>query len=276
MNIDKKIDKEVNYIVDNIGPIVEQRNKYRYAYEILSDKCSDIIAYYNEFLDELVDELEKYKINNSLEYSLFLNRLIRNGYLSIDNEFKYEESHNEIIPALGLNIILGHGCCRNLSAIHQDVFDKLNIEIKPCYCYYGNVLLCKNKKANHVINFIEYKDNIYGVDLGGNSKVFKLKYPLLESIEKKNKVFLRHKPYYDIITNQDIEDIVELIEDIMNSIYEYCLCSDEPTISIAELEEIKYKIDYLFSVKERKLKRFSNRTKVLKKEIETKMNNRTL
>ena len=62
----------------------------------------------------------------------------------------------------------------------------------------------------------------------------------------------------------------------MNSIYEYCLCSDEPTISIAELEEIKYKIDYLFSVKERKLKRFSNRIKVLKKEIETKMNNRTL
>ena len=43
MNIDKKIDKEVNYIVDNIGPIVEQRNKYRYAYEILSDKYSDII-----------------------------------------------------------------------------------------------------------------------------------------------------------------------------------------------------------------------------------------
>ena len=48
------------------------------------------IARYNVFLDELASELEKYNLSSPLEYSVFLNYILDDGYLSnncTDNQY---------------------------------------------------------------------------------------------------------------------------------------------------------------------------------------------
>ena len=236
--------------------------------EHLEDEAEDFekyrrtIADYDSFLDELVSELEKYNLTNPLEYSIVLNYILDSGYLSKDCTFKHKESNKEIIGKLGVNVVLGEGCCRNISDFHRDIFDKLELKSVPFYCYQG-MGRGINKRANHVINLIEYKDNIYGIDLHNNGLLYRFKKPLvMDLVSMFDKGRLDYKPYYGLIVDGDS------LENIKKNIKAFEECSKKRSISAIEYDcNIKYMAKELVKRKREELIKFDQKTKQLKKTI---------
>lgn len=75
------------------------------------------------------------------------------GYLSLGYPVRpYEELRNisplDLIGFLGFDIIHRRGCCRHMSPIHKDIFDKLNL-----YC--ENYTCCQfseDEEVHHIMN----------------------------------------------------------------------------------------------------------------------------
>lgn len=243
-----------------------------YIFELRDDHLAQVyrdtemylktISLYDSFLNELIDLLLSLNLNNSLEYSIALNYLIDKGYLSDSYIFKHKETFEEVEGKLGMSIVTGKGCCRNISAFHKDIFDKLDIYSKQFYCYEG-IMSGVNSYSNHVINLVEYKDNLYGIDLHNNSILFHFKSPMvMKLISLINSGKLRYKPYYEIVTGESG------IEDIKSTIEKFREYSELKPISPLEYDyDIKYSTRELMKSNKTKLENFSERTKVLKKDL---------
>ncbi len=225
---------------------------------------ADVFYYYDLLLDRTIKLLRNIGFNNSLEYSIALSYLIECGYLSKDFVFKPGIDTNEIKTKMGISIIDGVGCCRNFSSLHKDIFDKMDLSIKPFYCYEGNNFFKKSRKraANHVLNLVEYDDNTYGIDLYNNNMLyhFKNKY-FLKSISSYYSGDLRYKPYYELMMGEsNIEDIKKTLE----LFDEY---STRSFISPLEYEEIKYDTSKRMKKEEDSLYDFFNSTSDLKEKV---------
>ena len=137
LNVSDNMDN--NNILDVTSSLLEKmngmRNKINVEKEKSLEKYRELIDYYNIFLDYIIEELLKFDLNTSLDYSIALSYLIKNGFLSNEFVFNPEETDKEIFGKLGVNIIVGNGCCRNISSLHQDVFDKLGFNIIWCNDY---------------------------------------------------------------------------------------------------------------------------------------------
>lgn len=231
------------------------------------EKHHKIIAMYDSFLDELASELEKYNLTNPLEYSIFLNYILDSGYLSNDCTFRHKESNKEITGKLGINVVLGEGCCRNISDFHRDIFNKFELTSIPFYCYQG-LGRGINKCANHVINLIEYRDNIYGIDLHNHGFLYRFKKPLvMDSISMFDKGKLDYKPYYGLIVDGDS------LENIKKNLKTFEECSKKKTISAIEYDcNIRYFAKELVRRKRNELIKFDQKTKQLKKTIASGLN----
>ena len=253
---------------ESLEYIMELRNEHLKQVHEDYEKYYETISNYDLFLDEIVNELLKYKLDNPLEYSIALCYLIDKGYLSIDNKFKHKESNDEINGRLGINVVSGRGCCRNLADFHKDIFDKMNITSKQFYCYegIGNGI---NKWANHVINLVEYNDNLYGVDLNNNAILYHLKKPMIMSlISAFNSSKLTYKPYYEIVMGESN------LEEIKNNIKMFEIYTKKKAINSLLYDiEIKYRIRDLMKTNKSHLEKFSESTKVLKKIITSNMPN---
>ncbi len=225
------------------------------------------IARYNVFLDELASELEKYNLSSPLEYSVFLNYILDDGYLSNNCKFRHRESGKEITGKLGVNVVLGEGCCRNISEFHRDLFKKLELTSMPFYCYQG-VGRGTNKPANHVINLIEHKDNIYGIDLHNNSRLYHFKKPLvMELISFLEDGKLTYKPYYGLIVDGDS------LENIKRNIRLFEECSKMRTIgSFSYNDVVKYSAKEKLESRKNDLIKFDEKTKKLKRKIASGLN----
>lgn len=236
--------------------------------EYLEEKAKDLKKYrktinrYDTFLDELASELEKYNLTSPLECSVFLNYILDSGYLSNDCTFKHRESNKEVTGKLGINVVLGEGCCRNISDFHRDIFNKLKLTSMPFYCYQGRGRGI-NKCANHVINLIEYKDNIYGIDLHNQSRLYYFKKPLVMNlISTFDNGKLTYKPYCGLIMDGDS------LETIKSNIKTFEECSKKKTIGAIVYEcDVKYFAKEMLKRKRKDLIQFDEKTKKLKKEI---------
>lgn len=242
--------------------IAELREEHLEEVREDTEAYSKAIIEYEYFLDELADELLKYDLNDSLEYSIALSYLIDKGYLSNDHKFRHRESLEEVHGRLGMNIVSGKGCCRNIVDFHKDVFDKLNISLKPFYCYEG-IRTGSNSYANHVISLIDYDNNSYGIDLHNGTALFRFKTPVkLSLISTLNSGKVRYKPYYELVTGESD------IETIKDNLKKYEECSKKKAISSLEYDlDIKHRTRDLMRSKKDKLENFAERTKVLKKII---------
>lgn len=248
--------------------ISELREEYIEEVEDDRENYYEAITEYEDFLNELADELLKYDLNDSLEYSIALSYLIDKGYLSVDHKFRHRESLEEVNGRLGMNIVSGRGCCRNIVDFHKAVFDRLNISLKPLYCYEG-IRSGSNSYANHVMSLVEYDNNLYGIDLHNGNALFRFKKPMkLSLISTLNSGKVRYKPYYELVTG---ESDLETIRDNLKRYEEY---SKKKAISplIYDLE-IKHRTRDLMKSKKDKLEKFSEKTKVLKKSITDNMPN---
>ena len=268
----KSIFNEKRYLKGNLEDIKyfeECRTQYRNNKEQSFEKNKDIFKYYDIYLEYIADLLIKLRLNSSIDYSVALGYLIKKGYLSDGLKFSLEESDKEINGKLGISIVQGSGCCRNICDIQSDIFNILNINIIPFYCYQGNdFFMGLNKKANHIINLVEYKNNMYGIDLYNDRLLYSFKNSyIMKSISSEHDSKIRYKPYYEIIIDgRTIDDIRERIK-LFN---EY---SREKAISYFEYEMgIKYEIDNHLFEKKDELNEFHNKTKLLRKNIISRMN----
>lgn len=256
----------LNNDIEALNHIKEDSIKYLENINEELDRYNEIKDDYKLFIEEVIDELLSYNLSNSLEYSIVLNYLIDNGYLSIDNLFIHKDTNKELKSLLGISIITGEGCCRNISSIHKDIFDKLSLYDKLFYCYqgFGNG---HNKHANHVINLIHYDNNIYGIDLHNKSNLYYFKDSMkMKLISEYNSDTLTYKPYYELIVN---ESNIDTIKETINSFNDY---SKRNSLSSLEYDEIKYDIISNMNNKSNELDTFSNKTKTIKKIINSKIN----
>ncbi len=231
------------------------------------EKYRETIIYYELFLDEVVDELLKYDLNNSLEYSIALSYLLDHGYLSNDCTFKHKVSNQEITGKLGINIVLGKGCCRNISDFHKDIFNKLQLSIQPFYCFQG-IRKGTNRGANHIVNLVDYKDNKYAIDLHNYCFLYHFKKPfVMEPVSIVNKDKLLYKPYYGIILGEtDLDTIKENIK----KFEEYSKI--KPISSFEYGDDIKHRTKELMRSNKSNFEKFDSKTKVLKRKIASSMN----
>lgn len=256
----------LNGDIEALEAIYELRKEHLDNINRNAEIYSKAISIYDTFLDEIIDELLKFNLSNSLEYSLALNYLIDKGYFSESNSFKHKETFEEVEGKLGMSIVTGKGCCRNISAFHKDVFDKLDLYSKLFYCYEG-MTSGVNSYANHVINLVEYKDNLYGVDLHNNCVLFHFKKPMvMELVSLLNSGKLRYKPYYELVTGEsDIEDIKDTIELFKGY------------SKVKPISPLEYNHDIVNSTKDllesnkNRLDNFSEKTKILKKNLVNNM-----
>ncbi len=260
-----RIFNEEEYLNDNnlINLFLIQRKEREKQKEDDLNNNKESYFYYDLLLDEVVNLLKDIEFNNSLEYSIAISYLIDCGYLSKDFVFNPEESSLEVKSRLGMSIINGSGCCRNISAINKELLDKLGYKNSLLYCHQGNHFFKKTKSlaANHVINMIDYNNNQYGIDLYNSDILYRFVDPLkLKAISSHYSGDLLYKPYYEIIMGEsNKEDIIDKINNFkINNKYLYELEYED---------EIRYYVRQKMKKEEDQLYDFFDKTKVLKKEI---------
>ena len=185
--------------LERLEKIQEEKEKYKTALEE-----------YNLFLDMTADLLRSLNLSNSLEYSTAISYLIHCGCLSKDGkkiDRSVTEYDVELLSNIGINIVLGEGCCRNISQMHKDLFDRLKMHSKKFYCVQSNYKIGKDafkEPANHVANLITFDKKLYIFDGYNHSKLYKFVSPY-EAFIISNKKFkyLVYKPYFELIFEEN-------------------------------------------------------------------------
>ena len=263
-------EKRYLYDIEALEFFVQERDTYKKYVEDSLEKNKDIISKYDIYLDYIVDELLKYNLHSSIDYSIALGYLINKGYLSEGLKFDSKETDKEILGKPGISILQGSGCCRNICDMQKDIFEKLNIDIIPFYCFQGNDFFNRglNQKANHIINLVEYNNNLYGIDLYNDSLLYSFKHSyIMKSISSVKDTRLRYKPYCEIIIDG------KTLDNIKEEIKAFESYSKEKKINSFLYEmRLKNEIERILFNNKDQLERFNNKTKTLRRDIISKMN----
>lgn len=197
---------------------------------------SNIQAYdeYVNFIAYLVKCLGMPK--NVLNISMILNIITKIGIFSDGCEIVLNKNpDNDLAGFLGINVMRGNAVCRNISWFQSDVLKKLGLISEPFYCYLSKDKIDnpQDKEGNHVINLIEYKDNLYGYDaLNGGLFKFVSDRELKEMFTDKVH-YVYYKPYMDImISGMDAGNTISMMQ-------LFDIIKDKETITEKEYNKLK-------------------------------------
>ena len=228
---------------------------------------SSVFEKYDLFIAQVADLIKSLGYHSSIECSLVLSYLINKGILSKDLLFTPEpmKQSDEIITNFGTTIVRGNGCCRNFTALHEDVMKKLDYFVKQFYCFDPGIIFRNPHvaQANHVISLIEYNGNYYGIDLYNNENLFRFTRALvLRNISSVLSLKLYYKPYYEIITGDSN------LDDINRNLRKYKQCCGKSILNpLAYENELKPAIKKAMNKKWDYLMDFHEQTNPLKSEI---------
>ena len=168
--------------------MLKQRESGKYFYTI---------GLYDEYISQLADFLKTFDFQSSFEYYLALSYFIHKGYLSENHSFSYGQPKNELISRRGISVLNGIGYCRNIASLASDVMKKLELPSKKIYCSdYRFQYQRENSKVNHVINLVEFENQIYGIDLLNDDKLFYFVNSFdISELSLHSNHQLRYKPY---------------------------------------------------------------------------------
>ena len=109
-----------------IGEYLDRQQKKQKEQELFSS----VFEKYDSFISQVANLIKSLGYHSSIECSLVLSYLINKGILSKVLLFEPEalKQSSEIETCFGTTIIRGKGCCRNYSAIHEDVMKKLDLK----------------------------------------------------------------------------------------------------------------------------------------------------
>ena len=181
----------------------KERNKSDNEKE--EEMYSSLISAYDSYIKLAGILINEISIDNSISKGVLISLLLQAGAFSYD-EFKYGNVDDILNTRLGLNVITGEACCRNVSNFMTDIF-KSNGE----YCENLTVTALNKKDkrkatreiANHMMNLISYNGILYGFDIFdsfGTLYYFLNEFELLP-IDSKEHSFMYYKPYLDYVYN---------------------------------------------------------------------------
>lgn len=202
---------------------------------------SENIQAYDEFISLTAELVKDLSIpDNPISASRVISKLISRGILSKDALFtdKLEDNYPNIIGFLGIDIINGEGCCRHLTGIHKNIFDKLglyDVEL-PVLCSGRNSFNhFLSTMPNHIINLILFNEKYYTHDLSLK------RFGYLENgftitgfhqFDNKRDYKCYYKPSTDMVRNNLDQ------QEVIDRIVEFDLDSEKPPMDERELNEI--------------------------------------
>ena len=206
-----------------IDEIEKQKTKFIISSTFNSVYFKDEIQEYIKFLELVKKFLSTFNADNQIQYSLLISYLLRSGIFSIGKNFKYTSNlKNELEGHLGLTILSGKGCCRNVSSFYEDLMgDKAD----SFYCRLerSKLNLGQFKEARHVVNIIDFNGNLYAYDPINIGLFYFINKEQLKLLSDSNIMYLRFKPYFGVITNKyefgDIEDKYKLYEEASKKLH---------------------------------------------------------
>ena len=249
-----------NLILEEINKN-NQSNKKNIDTEIIND--------YRIFLIKLLELLDYLKLkDNDLLCAMAINYLIKYGYMSYSNKYKFSACPKEIYRNYGINIIYGEFCCRHIANFYQDL---MKVRGNNFLTFTGRISRFKmfdvNKRLhhNHMINLINYHDEIYGYDISNNNLACFINPYQMQIENNYRKLYFTYKSYYDTIYyGYDIETIKKNLKLFQNNILNNSL----------NYEILNCYCNYINSYLEGKdkiLRSFSSNTNKLKEDIKTKI-----
>ena len=158
-------------------------------------KYKNSLEAYNNILVNFANLTKELELNNALSKSLLFSYLLWNGYLSYNNELKYDQYGIQTIPGLlSFDAINGRGLCLSFSHFLSDCLNASEVNAAAIMCSAPNKVTCDylpkiernmkttflnecmgkvanitlypiTKDINHVITLINEDDNIYGYDV---------------------------------------------------------------------------------------------------------------
>ena len=168
--------------------------------------------------------------DNAISASIVLNKLTKTGMFS-DNYCLVLRTPNikDIAGFLGINIIRGEAVCRHITGFQGDVLGELNLMSEPFYCYVGKKKLedAGKVEANHVINLILYKDNLYGYDAMNDGLYQFVDDSVMEEMFTPKPHYIYYKPYMDIVMQNTSVNGANNLIDIFSKIKEKEVISQE-------------------------------------------------
>lgn len=232
------------------------------------EKKKDLYVDYYRFIEicaKLVNELGiPY---NSISASYIIALLTKYGWFSVDNNFKFDNVKDGLWEKAGFYVVGGTGCCRHIADFANDIYSELGINSIPFSCYVGNDIpkSILDDNANHLANLIYYEGMPYIYDLQNYSilRFISDKTAYNKNLDIKYYTFV---PSYMGI-NYDVD--ASLVDKLMHDFYN---ASKKSGIKEKELWEIERKTFDNFFKNLDLISDFSMDTKVLKKEISSRIN----
>ncbi len=143
---------------------------------------------YDQFLDDYCKMAKQYGLNAPFEYYTLFKKSLYDGYLSMDKEFNYDLDNIilDVRDMNGLHCMTGKGVCRHISPLFTDTLRNESVNAatvrvesncgnyesehryKNKLDYYFKKITSKKDKdlywGDHVVNVIEYNDEVYVID----------------------------------------------------------------------------------------------------------------
>lgn len=108
----------ISALKQNISFITKFSSYYRNSKEYL-----ELYEYYQIFLEELSKLVSDLGWDNEMKIFSGYTYLLKKGYLSSEHQFYFYNHWNEPKDLLGTDIMLGSGCCRNISSLLTDLLN---------------------------------------------------------------------------------------------------------------------------------------------------------
>lgn len=254
------------YYLTMIG-VFESRMLELWKEKVNEEKSNEVNNYfpliddYNLYVKTAAKLVEELSIkDNSISMALMISALIESGTFSYDS-FTKDSCEDILISKLGLNILNGTGCCRNVCSFINDIFnvlDRKNDILTVIKLEENNKKKALTSKANHMINLIYYNNTPYGFDMMSNMGslyYFKSAFELLP-VDSKEETYMYYKPYLEIVyQNRSFEYIKEKLKYLKES-GKLAITQEEFRWIIIETDEklcsnISLVKDFLFDTNER-------------------------
>lgn len=231
------------------------------------EKKKDLYIDYHKFIEMCAKLVKELGIPyNSISASYVIALLTKYGWFSVDNNFKYDNVKDGLWEKAGFYVVGGTGCCRHIADFANDIYSELGINSIPFSCYVGNDIPSSilDDNANHLANLIYYEGMPYIYDLQNYSilRFISDKTAFNKNLDIKYYTF---EPNYMGI-NYDVD--VSLLDKLMHDFYS---ASKKSGIKEKDLWEIERKTYDNFFKNLDLILDFSMDTKVLKKEISSKI-----
>lgn len=244
--------------------IEEQRNLIRENIAFEEERYSFLIDQYDLYVSKIIDFLKTFSFSSSIEYSIALSYLIHNGFLSENGKFYSRVSRDELSSRLGISVIMGSGCCRNLTFLQHEVISGLGFPSKKIYCTRDGVFIHGTKHcADHVIGYVEQNRIPYGLDIYNGNRLYRFLSPFqLSEISLTCNGKYYSKPYCEMIMdNISFEEMKKNIESFQK-------CDFSSWINPMEYED-DFRDSVMMTMKNHldECVDFYESTKVLRKEI---------